>query len=202
MIANGGERMGCEVVEEHVAGSTSFFGRGSLLVGDFVESGDDCGITAAGIIKELATNLLDPVCTFLVQGWQGGGGNELGFLTVDGDSPEMRGILRLRGSRVLESAECLGDITRHGEVDIAVVVVPVKLETKVLGAGPILGEIIFGGEGGEEMISICFAEIFYAEVIDSQSESGTSSAMTPNAWGVVDRVVSERSKVGNQLVIG
>jgi hypothetical protein len=50
MIANGGERMGCKVVEEHVTGRTSFFGRGSLLVGNFIESGDDRGITAAGII--------------------------------------------------------------------------------------------------------------------------------------------------------
>ena len=87
MIANSGKRMGCEVIKEHVEGSTSFFGRGGLLVGDFVEGGDDRGITAAGIIKKLATNLLDPVCTSLVQGWRVGGGNELGFLTVDGDSP-------------------------------------------------------------------------------------------------------------------
>jgi hypothetical protein len=50
MIANGGKGMGCEVVEEHITGSTSFFGRGGLLVGDLIESGDDRGITAAGII--------------------------------------------------------------------------------------------------------------------------------------------------------
>ena len=50
MIANGGKGMGCEVVEEQITGSTSFFGRGGLLVGDLIESGDDRGITAAGII--------------------------------------------------------------------------------------------------------------------------------------------------------
>jgi predicted nucleotidyltransferase len=61
----------------------------------------------------------------------------------------MRGILRFGGRRVVESAEGLGDVTRHGDVDIAAVVVPVKLETKVLGAGPILGELILGGKRGE-----------------------------------------------------
>jgi len=166
MIADGGKRMGCEVVKEHVTGSTGFFGRGGLLVGDFVEGGDDRGITTAGIVKELATNLLDPVCTLLVQGWRGGGGDKLGFLTIDGDCPGMRGILRFGGSRVLESAESLGDVTRHREVDVALVIVPVELETKVLGAGPILGELIFGGKGGKEVIGIVFAEIFDAKVVN------------------------------------
>ena len=78
----------------------------------------------------------------------------------------MRGILRFGGSRVLESAEGLGDVTRHGEVDIAVVIVPVKMETKVLGASPILGELIFGGKRGEVMISIVFAKVFNAEVVN------------------------------------
>jgi len=51
VVPDGGIRMGGKLVKEHVAGSLGFFGRRCLVVGDFVEGGDDRGITAAGVVQ-------------------------------------------------------------------------------------------------------------------------------------------------------
>ena len=67
MIANGGKGMSAEVVEQHVAGSTSFFGGCSLLIRDLVESNDDGGVASARIVEEETGNLLDAVNASLIE---------------------------------------------------------------------------------------------------------------------------------------
>ena len=58
--------MGGKVVKEHVAGKTGLFGGRGLLARDFVEGNDDRRITASGVVKELAADLLDAADTWFV----------------------------------------------------------------------------------------------------------------------------------------
>ena len=54
VIADCGIGMRGKVVKEHVAGSLGFFCRSGLVVGDFVEGGDDYGITPTRVVQEKA----------------------------------------------------------------------------------------------------------------------------------------------------
>ena len=83
-----------QVVEKHVAGGFCFFCGGSLLVRYFVEGGDDRRITPPGVVQESACNLLDTADASQVEEWRKVGGCKLGFSTVSGGCPEMRGMLR------------------------------------------------------------------------------------------------------------
>ena len=61
----------------------------------------------------------------------------------------MRGVLRSGRCRMLEGVPCLGDVSRHGDIEETFVVVPVQVEAKVRGAGPVGGVGITSGKGGE-----------------------------------------------------
>jgi hypothetical protein len=59
MIADGGIRVGCKVIEQHVTSRLGVFSRRGLMVGNFVESCDDRGIAAARVVQEQSGDLLD-----------------------------------------------------------------------------------------------------------------------------------------------
>ena len=191
--------MGGQVVEEHVAGKTGLFcGRG-LLARDFVEGNDDRRITASGVVKELTADLLDAADTLFVEKWRDVGGDKLCLLTVDRFGPGVWSVLRLGGKRMLECGECLGDVTRHGQVDISGCVVPVKMETEILRTCPVLGELVLGSKRSKEMIGIGLGEIFNSKVVDGKGEGGGACVVTPEAWGVRDRRVSIGSHNNKKL---
>jgi hypothetical protein len=82
-----------QVVKKHVAGSFGFLGGGGLLARDFVEGGDDRGITPPRIVKEGAGDLLHTADSSQVEERGKVRGGELSLGTVDGGSPEMRCML-------------------------------------------------------------------------------------------------------------
>ena len=131
MIANGGEGMGTEVVEQHGASGTSFFGGCSLLVRNFVESDNDGGVSAARIVEKRTGDLLDAVNTGLVEKGRQVGRGKLHFLAIDGSCPEMWGMLRSEGRRMAQGEHGFGNIVGHGEIDKAGGVVPIESETTV-----------------------------------------------------------------------
>ena len=57
-----------------------------------------------------------------------------------------------------QGGECLGNIVRHGNINVTGSIVPVELEAKIAGPGPILGKGVFGGQGSKEMIGVGFGK--------------------------------------------
>ena len=141
--------MSGKVVKEHVAGSLCFFSWRSLLIGDFVESCNDCGIAALGVVQEKSRDLLDSLDAGLVKERSEVGGCELDFLTVDRSGPEMWCMLWTCRHWVAQGCECLGDIARHGDVNVACVVVPKESEAEETGAQPVLGKYIASDNSGK-----------------------------------------------------
>ena len=84
VIADCSIGMGVKIIEEHVAGGFGFFGRGGLLIGDFVESNYNSRVAASGIIQKETRELLNTVDAGLVEKRSQIGVGELNFLPIDG----------------------------------------------------------------------------------------------------------------------
>jgi len=108
MESDGGNGVSGKVVKEHVAGSLCFFSWRSLLIGDFVESCNDCGIAALGVVQEKSRDLLDSLDAGLVKERSEVGRCKLDFLTLDRSSPEMWCMLWTVGHWVAQVVSALG----------------------------------------------------------------------------------------------
>ena len=127
---------------------------------------------------------------------------KLDFLTVDGSGPAMRGVLRTQRRRMAQGEKRFGNILRHGDVNVPGSMVPIDLEAKITRAGPIFGELVSGGESGEEMIGVGFGKELDTEVVDSESESGAAFGVAPETGRMSDGNVTIRGEMSLELVIG
>ncbi len=103
--------------------------------------------------------------------------------TIGWLDPLVWGMLRLKGSGMVEFFKSAMYISWHGYVDVTFVVVPIESESTIEGALPIDGEFVMGFDGVDEMKGISFAPVFYAEVIDTENESCLSGSMAPETGG-------------------
>ena len=69
-----------------------------------------------------------------------------------------------RGGRIFSTR---GHVAWHGDVDVAVGVVPVQGESAVDRYGPVGGELVVLFEGGHEVQGVGFRKLFDAEVVDA-----------------------------------
>ena len=67
---------------------------------------------------------------------------------------------------VLELDESLFDIVGHVKMDFVVGIVPVHVDTNVMVAGPISGDLVMLFEDRLEMVGMCFTDIFGAKIIN------------------------------------
>ena len=130
-------------IEEHVAGFAGENGGLGLIVGNLVQSDENCGINGASIVEESARDSLDTLCAFLVKLWTGINVGELHLLAVDRSRPEMRGVLGNLGCGIMKLGERLGHILWHRNVNVTGVIVPVEREAEIAGIGPIFGKVVF-----------------------------------------------------------
>ena len=69
-----------------------------------------------------------------------------------------------RGGRIFQRAV---NVAWHGDVDVAVSVVPVQGESAVERFGPVGGELVMLFEGVLEVQGVGFRKVFDAEVVDA-----------------------------------
>jgi hypothetical protein len=103
---------------------------------------------------------------------------------------------------MLKSLKRLGDVARHGEMDRAAGIVPVKRETTVLGAGPVSGDGVQFMETGQQMVSVLFAHIFDTKIINNETEGNGAGFVAEEAWGVGTGMVTPGGQMGSEAVIG
>jgi hypothetical protein len=195
VIANGGIRVGGQVVEKHITCSLSLFDGSSLLGGDFIERVKDGGVYAAGIVREQTRDLLNAVDTSFVKKRGEVGGGELYLLTVGWRSPEMRRMLGFGGGSMFQLLESFGDIIRHLNIDKPFVVMPIESEAKVAGISPVFGDGVPQGKGIEEVIGIGDVEIFDAKIINCKGEGQRTSSVSPETRGMSDGEVTMWGKM-------
>jgi hypothetical protein len=67
---------------------------------------------------------------------------------------------------VLEPSKSAGDVARHGNVNVARLVVPSESEAAVERAIPFGGDGVELAESDDEMIGMLFANVFDTKVVD------------------------------------
>ena len=77
---------------------------------------------------------------------------------------------------------------------------PVQVETSVKGTGPIRDEFVVCLECINKVVRVFFGEIFYTEIVNTQSERGGSFSVAPEAWIIWGRFVYVWGEAANELV--
>ncbi len=132
-------------------------------------------------------------------GWGGSGGRRGGegaSVGRGGGARGRRGVGRMRGDVgwfVCELKEGALYVVLHGDVNVALVVVPIECKSAVESAGPVNGEFIVCLECINEMLGVGLGEVFDSKVIDAEDESRAFCAVGPEAW-------SERSGLFDELI--
>jgi hypothetical protein len=103
---------------------------------------------------------------------------------------------------VAKSDESSWNVARHGDVDVAFMVVPVKSEAAVECAGPVDGEFVAGSDGIDEVMGIGFGKVFDAKIVDTEYKGGTFGAMAPEAGSERHWFIARGGKVGDEVVKG
>jgi len=80
---------------------------------------------------------------------------------------------------VMEALPSFFEVARHGGADETVEVVPMQGKPNVASPLPIRGDFIVAFKCVDEMISMCFANIFHTEVIDTESKADRLPIMCP-----------------------
>ena len=79
----------------------------------------------------------------------------------------------------------------HGNVASRSRLIPMNVETIEQGAGPIHGDGVLFLEGLDQVVSIFFAGIFDAKVVNDKGEGDVTRRMLPEGRGVGDRRISK-----------
>ena len=64
----------------------------------------------------------------------------------------------------------LGNVIRHGDVNVATKVIPGDGEAKVGGTGPVNGDGVAGAERVDEVLRVLFINVFDAKVVNNKGE--------------------------------
>ncbi len=89
-------------------------------------------------------------------------------------------ILWCRRVRVAETCEGFIDISRHGEVDLVICVVPIQGQTKVARAFPICITFVVLFEDGDQVLSISLVDVFDTKIVNDKGEADGPPACFQN----------------------
>ena len=81
-----------------------------------------------------------------------------------------------------ELCECTFNITWHGQVDFAFLVVPIKCDSQVASSFPVLVNFVVLLNCLDKMVDIGFVDVFDSEVIDNQCEADGLPVVFPISW--------------------
>ena len=114
----------------------------------------------------------------------------------------MGSVLSASRRDVLEASQSAGDVTWHGNVNVTVGVIPGQSEAAVQRAVPLCGDGVELAKRSDEMLSVVFADILDAEVVDNKGEGDGSSVVTKKSGSVWSGVVTVFLKMLDEALIG
>ena len=84
---------------------------------------------------------------------------------------------------MVESDECLFYVEKHGEVDLAAIVIPVKVNAEVAISLPIMGDGVMLLEDGHEVLRMLFVNVFYSNIVNANHKADWASGVCPETGG-------------------
>ena len=105
------------------------------------------------------------------------------------------------GAFMLEALQKFLDVAWHGDVDGALVVVPVEADSTIKFAVPVDVQGVMFLESFEQVVGMLFSDIFDTEVIYDEGKTDGTGDVFPQAWGVGYFVVPMLGEaLGEELV--
>lgn len=98
--------------------------------------------------------------------------------------------------------QCARNVAGHGDVDVAEFVVPCEGEAAVEGACPINGDGVKELECVDEVLSMMFADVLDAEVVNDESEGDRAFGVGEETGSVLSGDVAVLGKVGLEASVG
>jgi len=108
--------------------------------------------------------------------------------------PGVRQMLGLRGWWMLEALEGVLNVSGHGDIAGALVIVPIDGETTVAASCPVLANLVLLFECQHEVLGIGLISVFDAEVIHNKHEGEITYCVLPESRGDRDWLVAVGSK--------
>jgi len=148
VVVNDHIGMGGTVIEEVLEGLHGGLGAVGLLGGQGAEGHKHGWVHSTGIVEEDTNDFLD---MFVGSSIEGRGlvrvRGVLDFCTISGALPGMGGMFGAGGVGMMKVEEGTGNITRHGDVNVMVLIVSFEHQTTIPGGGPILSHLVMGMQG-------------------------------------------------------
>ena len=85
----------------------------------------------------------------------------------------------------METLEGIFDIAWHGDIDVALVIVPVKLESTELGASPFSGDGVFRPQRGFQVFGMFCSNILDSEVVHDEAERDGACFVAEETWNAL-----------------
>ena len=200
-VFDDGIRVGGGIVQE-VNASIGSGGSGAGLLGSNGAEGREHGVVdGTGIVEENTNNFTDTLDSGSVEGWGVVLGGHLHFGSILGSFKFVWAVGGLDVS-VGKAGKSSGNIAGHGELNSASNIVPVKVETTELVAGPVDGDVIVFGEHRQEVVSIVLANILDAKVVDNEGKHDGFGGVAEQAGGVSSFNKAGREELAHELFVG
>ena len=91
---------------------------------------------------------------------------------------------------MMETFESIQNLGKHGEVDLMLCIFPIKVKAKVTFAAPVTRYFVVILEDRNEMVGVCFSDVFYAEIVDTDGESNRGRLVCPETRGAFALVIT------------
>ena len=183
--------LGSDVVKELVDLAHSVLCRGRLLRRDGTEGHQHGAVDCTCVIKESTKDLLYVLFKGGIKERLGVFGfRELLLCSIVGGSVGVRLVLSMFRAFTIEAFEGIGDVIRHGEMDLSLGVIPVKSKSEVAFAFPVFSDVVMLFDGVDEVGGVFFAYVFHSEIVDNEEERDGSPIVRPQTRCVLALVVS------------
>ena len=84
---------------------------------------------------------------------------------------------------MVDSDECIFEVEKHGEVDLAALIIQVEVNAEVALSSPIMGDGVMIIEEGHKVLRMLFAYIFDSKVVNAKGEADWASGVCPETGG-------------------
>jgi len=156
-----------------------------------------------GIVQQDANDLLNTAAPCGVKRSSGiGVWDKLDAGAVVQLLPGMWGMFRVRWVRVVEALQCVIDVAGHGQVNGALVIVPVKGKAAVARGMPVLGDLVLFLESIEEVHGIVVGGVAYGKLIHDQGKAHIPGVMLPEAGSEWAGVVPMGKEEALEVFVG
>ncbi len=81
-----------------------------------------------------------------------------------------------------ETDEGIFDVPRHGEMHLALGIIPIERESKVLHSFPVGVDCVVLFQYAHEMLDVVLVNVLHSEVIDDECETDGAPVMSPVPW--------------------